>query len=210
MPWLPRLIAVSDRRSLADGDLGAWTRRLAAAGIEGLQLREKDLDDRALYELTREVRTAFPAPGRWLLVNGRLDLALAAGGDGVHLPAAGIPTAALRRGFGPEVVIGRSTHSPEEVEAAAEAGADYVTFGPVYPTPSKPGWETPPGAEGLRRACRAGLPVFALGGVGLEQLAEVAEAGAAGAAGIRVFQQHRERLAELAAEARRHFPREER
>lgn len=207
MSWRPRLIAVSDRAGLPGGDLAGWARALAAAGVDTLQLREKDLDDRDLYELARELRAAFPPPGR-LLVNGRLDLALAAGADGVHLPAAGLPTAALRRRFGPGVTLGRSTHSLEEVETAAREGADYVTFGPVYPTPSKAAYGPPPGLQGLRRVCQVDLPVVALGGVGREQLGEVATAGAAGAAGIRAFYDGGY-LEALVAEARRCFPRED-
>lgn len=182
-----RLLAISDRAALGGtAALPAWLSRLAAAGVDALQLREKDLDDRALFDLAREARTLLPSPAR-LLVNGRLDLALAAGADGAHLPADGVPLAALRERFGPAVLLGRSTHRPEEVEQARRDGADYVTFGPVYPTPGKERFGPPPGLEGLRRAAAVGIPVYALGGVTIQRLAEVAEAGAAGAAGIRTF-----------------------
>jgi thiamine-phosphate pyrophosphorylase len=187
-----RLLAVSDRTSLCakrgEEDLAPWIRELAAAGVTGLQLREKDLDDRALYGLTRVARSVFPPPGL-LLVNGRLDVALAAGADGVHLPADGVPVAALRQRFGPRPLLGRSTHRIEEVEAALMAGADYVTFGPVYPIPGKAAYGEPPGLAGLARAAALGIPVYALGGITLERLGEVAAAGAAGAAGIRLFQE---------------------
>jgi thiamine-phosphate pyrophosphorylase len=204
VPPLPRLIAISDRRSLPGGDLARWAGELAAAGVEGLQLREKDLDDQDLFELAVVLRRAFPPPGR-LLVNGRLDVALAAAADGVHLPASGLPVAALRRRFGGEALIGRSAHRPEEVEAAAREGADYVTFGPVYPTPAKAVFGPPAGLGGLARAARAGIPVFALGGVSLPRLPEIAQAGAAGAAGIGMFREPAD-LAGLTAEAHRLFP----
>lgn len=181
----PRLLAISHRRSHDGGDLGPWLRRLAEAGVDTVQLREKNLDDLELYALARRARALLPPPRR-LSINGRADLALAAGADGVHLPAAGLPVAALRARFG-ELLIGRSTHHPEEVAAAARDGADYVTFGPVYPTPSKAGYGPPPGLDGLRRAVAVGLPVVALGGVGPRQVAEVVAAGAAGVAGIRAF-----------------------
>jgi thiamine-phosphate pyrophosphorylase len=200
-----RLLAVSDRATLGEERLAEWVRQLAAAGVDGVQLREKDLDDRALYGLVRLARSVFPPPGR-LLVNGRLDVALAAGADGAHLPADGVPAHALRQRFGPRPLLGCSTHRLSEVAAAREAGADYVTFGPVYPTPGKAAWGEPPGLSGLARAAALGIPVYALGGVTLDRLGEVAAAGAAGAAGIRLFQEV-SRLPELVRAAVRAFPR---
>lgn len=187
---VPRLLAISDGTVSTGGDdprFTRWLEAVAAAGVDGVQLREKHLDDRSLYEIAGFARRRLPSQVR-LLINGRADVALAAGADGVHLPAAGLPVAALRERFGPELVIGRSTHAPEEVASARDAGADYVTFGPVYPTPSKAAYGPPPGLEGLRQAVATGLPVLALGGVDAGRLEEVAAAGAAGAAGIRVFQ----------------------
>lgn len=181
------LLAISDRASLgARGiDLADWLRSLGGAGLDGLavQLREKDLDDRALCGLAELARTLLP-PAVPLLVNGRLDIALAAGADGVHLPADGVPTAALRARFG-DLLIGRSTHTVEEVEQARDEGADYVTFGPVYPTPGK---GAPLGLAELERAVATSLPVYALGGVTLGHFDELAAAGAAGIAAIRLFQ----------------------
>ena len=98
------------------------------------------------------------------LINGRVDLALASGADGVHLPAQGLPAAPLRQRFGARVLLGRSTHRIAEVEAAAADGLDYVTFGPVFPTPSKARYGPPVGLERLERACGVGIPVYALGG----------------------------------------------
>lgn len=193
----PRLLAISDGRAAPSGPDGRfedWLRLLGEAGAGAdpwiaVQLRERQLDDRRLWQLTRRAREILPA-GLRIVVNRRLDLALAAGADGVHLPSSGLPVAALRRRFGPEVLIGCSTHRPEEVEAAREAGANYVTFGPVWPTPSKPGWDDVPGLEGLEEAAALGLPVLALGGVeNLERLGQVLAAGAHGAAGIRAFRQ---------------------
>lgn len=182
------LLAISDRSSLGEVSLQEWLRRLAAAGVEAVQIREKDLNDRDLYELTLESRSTMPSPAA-VLVNGRMDVALAAGADGCHLPADGVPLAALRRRFGDRVLLGRSTHHVEEVEHAAREGADYVTFGPVYHTPSKARYGPPRGLEELARAAGAGIPVYALGGVTLSRFAELAAAGASGVAGIRLFQQ---------------------
>jgi thiamine-phosphate pyrophosphorylase len=180
------LLAISDRASL-DIPLSEWLGRLAAAGVGAVQVREKDLDDRTVYELARQARAALPSPAT-VLVNGRVDLALAAGADGAHLPANGVPVAALRRRFGQGVLLGVSTHRVEEVESAMRDGADYVTFGPVWPTPSKERYGPPLGAGELARAARVGIPVYALGGVMLSRFGEAAEAGAAGVAGIRLFQ----------------------
>jgi thiamine-phosphate pyrophosphorylase len=200
----PRALAISDRRERGGRALQDWLGELFAAGVDALQVREKDLSDRELCEEVREARRAFAAP-RLLLVNGRLDVALAAGGDGVHLPGDGVPAAALRRRFGPAVVIGCSTHRVEEVEAARAAGVDYVTFGPVFPTPSKMRYGRPPGLEGLCQATASGLPILALGGIDADRVAEVAAAGAAGVAGIRVFHDFGA-LAELTAACREAWP----
>jgi thiamine-phosphate pyrophosphorylase len=181
-----RMLAISDRRSLGkawDGGLPSWLAALARAGVEGVELREKVLDDAELLDLARSARATLGAIP--LLVNGRVDVALAAGAAGVHLPADGVPVAAVRRRFGRAVAIGRSTHRLDEVAAAREDGADYVTFGPVFATPGK---GPPAGLEALAAAARLGLPILALGGITLERLPEVAAAGAAGIAAIRLFQ----------------------
>ncbi len=170
------LLAISERASLE------WIGRLAVAGVGAVQIREKNLDDRAVYDLACQARIVST-----VLVNGRLDLALAAGADGAHLPADGVPVALLRRRF-PDALLGVSTHSVEKVERAMRDGADYVTFGPVWPTPSKERYGPPLGVGELARAARVGIPVYALGGVMLSRFGEAAEAGAAGVAGIRLFQ----------------------
>ncbi len=177
-----RLLAISDRQGLADVSLPAWAAALARAGVPAVQLREKDLADRACFELLRLLRGVLPSSQ--LLANGRADLALAAGADGVHLPADGVPTSALRSRFGDRLLLGRSTHTVEEVAREAASGADYVTFGPVFASPGK---TAPVGLGALADATRLGVPVLALGGIGVEELPRVAAAGAAGAAGIRLF-----------------------
>ncbi len=200
---LPRLLAISPGEG--GESLTAWARSLADAGVDGVQIRDKSLTDRELFELTRRIRKVLPPEVR-LLVNSRLDIAIAAGADGVHLPAAGLPIPPLRKRFGRSPLIGRSTHHPSEVESARQEGADYVTFGPVYLTPSKARYGKPPGLEALRVAATCGLPVFALGGVTIDRLPEVAAADAAGAAGIRCFMDAAS-LEALVEEARRSFPR---
>jgi thiamine-phosphate pyrophosphorylase len=181
------LLAISDRHSLTL-EFVDWLRALGAAGIGAVQIREKDLEDGDLYRLIRLARETLP-PTTQVIVNGRIDIALAAGADGVHLPADDLPAAPLRARFGPRVLIGRSTHSLDEVKRARDEGVDYVTFGPVYDTPGK---GPPAGPEALGRAAALGVPVYALGGVTLERFGELAVAGASGVAAIRLFQRIRD------------------
>jgi thiamine-phosphate pyrophosphorylase len=199
------LLAISDRRSLQSTglDMTDWLRALGAAGIGAIQIREKDLEDGPLYDVARLARETLP-PATRVLVNGRLDIALAAGADGAHLPADGLPAAPLRARFGPGALLGRSTHSVEDVERARDDGVDYVAFGPVYDTPGK---GEPLGLAALSRAAGAAgmnVAVFALGGVTLARFGEVAAAGAAGVAAIRLFQD-RAGLSSVARAAREHF-----
>lgn len=185
---VPRLLAVSDRRALGADAWDTWCRRLAASGVPALQVREKDLDDRALAELAASARESFPAP-RQLLVNGRADLAIAAGADGVHLPASGLPVAAARRvAAGRPLLVGRSTHDLDDVLRARDEGADYVVFGPVFATPSKAGRLEPRGISSLGAAAAIGVPVLAIGGFeDGERATQALAAGAWGVAGVRAF-----------------------
>jgi thiamine-phosphate pyrophosphorylase len=143
-----------------------------------------------------------------VVVNGRLDVALAAGASGVHLPAAGLPTREVRRlaeALGADVLIGRSTHHPDEVARARDEGADYALFGPVWATPGKERRGGPVGLAALERAAAHGLPVLALGGVEPGRFAALAAAGARGAAGIRMFRDA-DGLDRLVRAAARVFP----
>lgn len=191
------LLAISDRRAIPGGALESWLGQVGAAGVGAVQIREKDLADRELLALAQSARRILP-PETTLLINGRVDIARAASSDrgdgsppeariGVHLPSTGVPIAALRSRFDPGLVVGRSTHTLAEIESARDQGADYATFGPVYPTPSKAAFGPPVGLAAFERAAALGLPLYALGGVTLERLPELARAGAAGIAGIRIF-----------------------
>ena len=210
---VPRLLAITEPGRALGPELEDWLRALAEAGVDGVQIRRKELPGRRLLELTRRARRALPPgspgpPAPALLVNGRLDVTLAAGADGVHRPSAGLPTREVRRlaeALGLDLLIGRSTHDPDEVARARDEGADYVTFGPVFPTPGKAAFGEPPGLAGLGRAAAHGLPVLGLGGVSAERLPELAGAGAAGAAGIRCFARPAG-LPALVEAARRAFP----
>jgi len=186
MPDLPALLAISDRRRLGGLDWEAWCAGLAAAGVDGLQVREPELDDAEVVALAVAARRIF-APPRALFVNRRFDLALAAAADGVHLPAAGLPVARVRMAVGERLVIGRSTHELDEVRRAREQGADYVVFGPVFDTPSKRGRRAPRGLAALAEAAAVGVPLFAIGGIDAARVAPVLRHGATGLAAIRAF-----------------------
>ena len=185
---LPLVHLITDRR-LAPDLVGAADAALAALppGVAAVQLREKDLGGRALLALARALVAVCRARGQLLLVNDRLDVAIAAGADGVHLPAAGVPAGDARRLLGPGALVGVSCHSAADVARALAGGASYGTFSPVYDTPSKRAYGAPVGVAALREAARLGLPLVALGGVDAARAAEVRAAGAAGVAAIRAW-----------------------
>lgn len=160
-------------------------RAVVRGGAEFVQLREKDLEGGELLALAAAVVGECRRLGARCLVNDRIDVALAAGADGVVLPADSFPTEVARRLVGPEKLIGRSTHSRAEVERAAGQGADFVLFGPVYPTPSKAPFGEPQGIERLRAVTGLGVPVFAVGGITAANAGEAVAAGAHGVAVIR-------------------------
>ncbi len=158
-------------------------------GVPWIQVREKDLEPRDLLALVREaVRRSRPF-GTKVLVNARLDVALAADADGLHLPGNGPPASALRSSCPDGFLIGSSTHDLEELRRAEREGVDFAVYGPVFPTRSKPGLTEVVGLKGLQAACMSvRLPVFALGGVDAGRERACVDAGAAGVAGIGMFQ----------------------
>ena len=170
---------VTDRKQ---ADILASVKRAVQNGVDMIQVREKDLDARSLFELVRNIVEAVEGTPTRVLVNDRLDVALGAGAHGVHLPANGFPIQAVRGLIG---LVGVSTHTFGEVQQAQSEGADFVVFGPIFDTPGK----TPLGVDQLRNVTRAAsVPVLAIGGITEENISEVIRAGAAGIAGIRLFQ----------------------
>jgi thiamine-phosphate pyrophosphorylase len=177
---------ITDRHALAGESLLDAIARNLAAGIEWVQIREKDLSARALFDLV-EAAIKLPNPhSSKIIVNTRADVAIAAGAAGVHLPSGSLPARFWRR---PGFLVGVSCHSLEDVRQAEGEGADYVVFGPVFPPRSKTVRAEPQGLEGLRRATAAvKIPVLALGGVTRENTSACVSAGAAGIAAISMFQ----------------------
>jgi len=176
------IYAITDRSLRPDLDPVALTASLASSGADLIQVREKDLSTAETLELAR---AAVGAGGAAVMVNGRPDVALAAGAAGVHLPASGLPPDAVRARWGSRLRIGRSTHSVEEAIAAEEAGADLITFGPVFATASKLRYGPPVGVPALARAVAAvRIPVFAIGGIDGASVRELAGVPVAGVAAI--------------------------
>jgi len=177
-----------------------------AAQIPLLQLREKQLSARVLYELATRAAKITRGTSTRLLINDRSDIARAAGADGVHLAGGSLTADVMRETYGNEFIIGVSTHSLEQVLAAHNAGGDFVVLGPVFETESKRGFGEPLGLEKLSEAASAvdEFPILAIGGVALENVAECFRAGAAGVAAIRLFNDE-ERLGTVAEEIRARF-----
>jgi thiamine-phosphate pyrophosphorylase len=169
-------------------------------GIGAVQLRERGLETRALLALATALRAATRAAGAALLINDRIDVALACDADGVHLPGHSFTVPEARVLLGPRRLIGISTHHPDAVAAAAAAGADFAVFGPIFATPSKAAYGAPLGVDALAAARAASpLPLFAIGGVDATNAAAVRAAGADGIAVIRAVLAADDPLAAAAA-----------
>jgi thiamine-phosphate pyrophosphorylase len=167
--------------------------KLVSAAVEHsvslIQLREKKLSARTLFQLTARAAEITRGSKTRLLVNDRADIARAARADGVHLTTRSLSPGTIRHAFGPGLLIGASTHTLEEARAARDAGADFAVFGPIFETPSKQAYGPPLGLEKLIEAARVlkPFPLLALGGITRDNTAEVLRAGAEGIAGIRLF-----------------------
>lgn len=190
----PILCLVTDRKRLcpscegpdAQRCLVAQVRAAVEAGVDLVQIRERDLEAAALAALVAEATRIARGSGTRIVVNERLDVAIAAGADGVHLRAESIAVAAARiavpRGF----LVGRSVH--EASEAARAADADYLIAGTVFPSASKPQGDRLIGESGLAAIARAvQVPVLGIGGLTVERVPAIAAAGAAGIAAIGLF-----------------------
>ncbi|HEY6045974.1 MAG TPA: thiamine phosphate synthase, partial [Pyrinomonadaceae bacterium] len=161
----------------------------AAAGIDLIQIREKRLTARVLFELARGAVERAKGTPTQILINDRADIAAGVGAAGVHLTTQSIQPARLRKTFGEDFLIGASTHSFEEALAARAGGADFAVIGPVFETNSKLEYGRPLGLEALAETSRrlAPFPLLALGGISIENAQACLGAGAQGIAGISLF-----------------------
>lgn len=171
----PALYLITDRRSLQPGALTGVVEQALSGGVRLVQLREKDLTTPRLIEIGRPLVRLCRVFGARLIVNRDMEAARDLKADGLHVGADDIPRlSALREAFGRPLRIGVSAHSSEEARRAFDAGADFVTLGPVYETPSKAGMGLPLGPETVGRAARElPGPVYALGGVDESRLTEM-------------------------------------
>jgi thiamine-phosphate pyrophosphorylase len=168
-------------------DVLAQVRDAAQAGVDLVQIRERDLEAAALAALVRQAVALTRGSATRIIVNDRLDVALACGADGVHLRGDSFPAAAARRGAPPGFFVGRSVHSADDARAAGR-DVDYVIAGTLFPTTSKLAAHRLLGLDGLRAVvAAAGAPVLAIGGVTAERLGEIAATGAAGVAASGLF-----------------------
>jgi thiamine-phosphate pyrophosphorylase len=180
-----RLYLVTDRhQTLGRGLLPLVTQALNS-GAGAVQLREKDLNSRELLGLGRDLLSSTAQRRAPLLINDRVDVALALGADGVHLRSDSMPVSVARRLLGPTRLIGVSAHSVDDVLDAASQGADFVVLGPIFATPSKQRYGPPIGVQVLTEAVqRVAVPIFAIGGVAAQHIPDVQRAGAFGIAVI--------------------------
>ena len=179
------LYVITDRQQTRGRPLSEVAEAALRGGAGAIQLREKDLPPRDLYPLALELRRLTRHYGARLLINDRIDVALAVEADGIHFTTSSLPTAAARQLVGPARLIGVSTHTLAEAREAVAGGADFVVFGPVFFTPSKAPYGEPVGLEALHAVCSAvALPILAIGGIKKANLDQAMEAGADGIAVI--------------------------
>jgi len=170
-------------------DILIQIRAAAAAQIDLVQIREKRLNARVLFELAERAVDITRASSTRILVNDRADIAAGAGAHGVHLTTQSLEIAVIRKSFAQTFLVGASTHSGEEARRAHKQGADFIVFGPIFPTKSKEQFGPPLGLEKLSDVCGnlVGFPVLALGGVSEFTARQCFEASASGVAGISLF-----------------------
>jgi thiamine-phosphate pyrophosphorylase len=175
-----KLYLVTNRALCTAGPLETVVGQACGAGVRAVQLRETDLSGGDLHSLAVTIREVTRRTGARLFINDRADIALGVGADGVHCTESGLPVGLVRR-LCPDGLVGASSHSLERAAEAGTAGADFVLFGPVFPTPSKAKFGDPQGLNALSVVAReAGVPVFAIGGITPENAPLCLEKGAAG------------------------------
>jgi thiamine-phosphate pyrophosphorylase len=179
------LYLITDRHQAGGRPLAEVVRRSLEGGVRAVQLREKDLSGDALYRLAAELRCLTSDFGARFIINDRLDIALAVEADGVHIGVNSLPVAVVRRVMGEGAIIGYSAHGIDEALRVQADGADFVTFGPLYPTPSKAAYGDPCGVKKLADAASVlNIPVIALGGISSANITEALSANIQGVAVI--------------------------
>jgi thiamine-phosphate pyrophosphorylase len=186
MPTLSsRLLVVTDRHQTNGRPLVPLLQRVLTAAAPAIQLRERDLSVRELVTLARQVRAVTASSNSQLLINDRIDVALALEGVGIHLRSNSLPLSVARQMLGNHRLLGISVHSVEEGLSAQSQGADYIVLGPIYETPSKLMFGPPLGIHTLEKACKlVRIPIIGIGGVTAARAREMRCAGAFGAAVI--------------------------
>lgn len=183
---LPNIYLITDRNQVtSEREYFKTIEELLAAGVGMIQLREKDLSAADIYSYATRLRELTLQYDAKLLINDRLDIAEAVSADGVQLGISTLPIDIARRQLGNDAIIGVSTHSLQEALAAQSKGASFVTYGPVFHTPSKAIYGEPMGTEALQAICRSvSIPVFALGGIKARNLPQITHSGMYGVAVI--------------------------
>ncbi|MFN8009191.1 MAG: thiamine phosphate synthase [Terriglobia bacterium] len=201
---MPQCYYITDRRNSRKPVLEQILIAIKA-GVDLIQLREKDLATRDLFELAVAARALAAAHDCKIIINDRMDIAQAAGLHGIHLGQQSIPPEIIRTGLpDKDFLVAVSTHTLDEIEKVHEKGVSFITFGPVYFTPSKARFGPPVGIQKLEEACRISrIPVFALGGVNEQNVSECLQAGASGIAGISLFQGEQESVVRVVQQIHR-------
>lgn len=179
-----RLYLITDRKLFSDiNDFMKAIEEALSAGIKAVQLREKDLSTRELLDMAYRFRELTAGYNAKLFINDRLDIALSVDADGVHLGQSGIPVRAVRKVVKDRLMIGCSAHNETEAVEAEAEGADFITFGPIFRTPSKLKYGEPVGFRSLQEVKRkVSLPIFGIGGIKSENIHDVLNSGASGIA----------------------------
>jgi thiamine-phosphate pyrophosphorylase len=179
-----KLYLITDRKLFADsGKMFAAVEEALKAGVKAVQLREKDLPTRELLDMAYKMRELTARHDAKLFINDRADIAMCVNADGVHLGQSSMPVYAVRKVVGDRMMIGVSTHKLNEALTAKRKGADFITFGPIYPTPSKLKYGKPVGVESLKIVAeKVAIPVFGIGGIKPDNVEDVVNAGAYGVA----------------------------
>jgi thiamine-phosphate pyrophosphorylase len=179
-----RLYLITDRKLFSDHTAFLkGVEQALKAGVRAIQLREKDISVRELLRLAYLLKELTAKYNAKLFINDRTDIALAVGAEGVHVGGAGLPASAVRKAGGAGILIGVSTHGYDEAVKAEADGADFITFGPVFETPSKMHYGKPLGVDQLGEVGRKlSIPIFALGGIKKENAQQVLKSGSYGIA----------------------------